>query len=84
MKKTLKITLVALGLVFFSSIAMAQQSGCVNCPPPPPPAHGGGPGNSGGEVSPGGCAPIDGGATMLVLMGLAYAGYKGRKIVLVK
>ncbi len=82
MKKILKITLVALGLVFFSgSVAMAQ---CVNCPPPPPPAHGSGSGNGGGEIPPGGCAPVDGGATMLVLMGLAYAGYKGRKIVALK
>ncbi len=73
--------LVILGLFLCSAgLAMAQ---CVNCPPPPSPRYDRGPGGSGnGNDGNGGDVPIDGGATMLVVLGLAYAGYKGKTLIL--
>lgn len=82
MKRVLKTALIVVVLSIFAVQPISAQ--CVGCPPPAPPAHG--PGNSTGgvETPGGGCAPIDGGTTMLVLMGVTYAAYKSRKILLLK
>ncbi len=72
MKKVLKTSLLIAGLAIMSiSSAYAQ---CQGCPPPPPPSHGS---NGGGaEVPPGGCAPVDGGLSIMLILGAAYAGRK--------
>ncbi len=79
MKRILKISLIIIALMSFVN---TDTYACTNCPPPPPPGHGTQAGTSGAEKPSGGCAPIDGGLTFLLLMGMAYGGYKTKKLVL--
>ncbi len=77
MKKILKISLIIVALMSFVN---TDTYACVHCPPPPPPGHGVA-GTSGSERPPGGCVPVDGGLTFLLIMGMAYGGYKTKKLV---
>lgn len=66
MKKALKLLLIAGTFVVLPLVMTAQV--------PPHPNGGGGPGS--GNIPVGGGAPIDGGLTLMLLMGAAYGSKK--------